>query len=150
LNLPKAQIIELSKAEIEIEKTQKQTTKEKLSFGFTGTDEKLRFVISQLTNKVEFINEDKCTTEHLVSVLTSKALNSKMHKIYFGCETVQLRHIIDKLSASFNNLIPSAIEKSELFYTKNNKPLKAQNLYSNKIENPKNQLIIDNILKQMQ
>ena len=40
-------------------------------------------------------------------------------------------------------------EKSGLFYTKTNKPLKAQNLYSNKIDNPKNQSTIDNIINQM-
>jgi hypothetical protein len=62
---------------------------------------------------------------------------------------VQLRYIIDKLSDSFNNLTPSALEKSGLFYTKTNKPLKAQNLYSNKIDNPKNQPTIDNIINQM-
>ena len=73
-----------------------------------------------------------------------------MHKVYFGCETVQLRYIIDELKNYFNNLTPTALEKSELFYTKTNKLLKAQNLYSNKIESPKNQSTIDNIIKQMQ
>ncbi len=150
LVLPKAQINELYKVEIETEKAEKTTTKEKLTFGFTGTEAKLKSVITQLVNQVQFLNEDKCTADHLVTILTSKALTNKMHKIYFGCETVQLRHIIDKLTASFNNLTPTAIEKSALFYTKTNKPLKAQNLYSNKIEHPKNELTIDNILKQMQ
>jgi hypothetical protein len=150
LALPKAQINELYKVEIETEKAEKLTTKEKLTFGFTGTEAKLKAVIVQLVNKVQFLNEDKCTADHLVTILTSKALTNKMHKIYFGCETVQLRYIVDKLTASFNNLTPTAIEKSALFYTKTNKPLTAQNLYSNKIENPKNQLTIDNILKQMQ
>ena len=149
LNLPKAQISELQKVEIETEKAEKQTTKEKLSFGFKGTEAKLKSVITLLNNQVEFLNEEKCTTEHLVTILTSKALTTKMHKVYFGCETVQLRYIIDKLSASFNNLTPTALEKSELFYTKTNKLLKAQNLYSNKIESPKNQSTIDNIINQM-
>lgn len=149
LNLPKAQISELRKVEIETEKAEKPTTKEKLSFGFKGTEAKLKSVITQLNNQVEFLNESKCSTEHLVTILTSKALTTKMHKVYFGCETVQLRYIIDKLSASFNNLTPTALEKSELFYTKTNKLLKAQNLYSNKIESPKNQSTIDNIINQM-
>ena len=149
LNLPKAQINELVKVEIETEKTEKPTTKEKLSFGFKGTEAKLKSVITLLNNQVEFLNEEKCTTDHLVTILTSKALTTKMHKVYFGCETVQLRYIIDKLSASFNNLTPTALAKSELFYTKTNKLLKAQNLYSNKIESPKNQSTIDNIINQM-
>ncbi|MBK8775439.1 MAG: hypothetical protein IPM10_11640, partial [Chitinophagaceae bacterium] len=41
LNLPKAEINELVKVEIETEKTEKPTTKEKLSFGFKGTEAKL-------------------------------------------------------------------------------------------------------------
>lgn len=149
LNLPKAQINELVKVEIETEKAEKPTTKEKLSFGFKGTEAKLKSVITLLNNQVEFLNESKCSTEDLVTILTSKALTTKMHKVYFGCETVQLRYIIDKLSASFNNLTPTALEKSGLFYTKTNKLLKAQNLYSNKIESPKNQSTIDNIINQM-
>jgi hypothetical protein len=149
LNLPKAQISELQKVEIETEKAEKPTSKEKLSFGFKGTEAKLKSVITLLNNQVEFLNESKCSTDDLVAILTSKALTTKMHKVYFGCETVQLRYIIDKLSASFNNLTPTALEKSGLFYTKTNKLLKAQNLYSNKIESPKNQSTIDNIINQM-
>ena len=149
LNLPKAQISELQKVEIETEKAEKPTTKEKLSFGFKGTEAKLKSTITSLVNQVALLNEEKCTADHLVTILTSKALTTKMHKVYFGCETVQLRYIIDKLSASFNNLTPSALAKSELFYTKTNKLLKAQNLYSNKIESPKNQSTIDNIINQM-
>lgn len=149
LNLPKAEINELVKVEIETEKAEKSTTKEKLSFGFKGTEAKLKSVITLLNNQVEFLNESKCSTEDLVAILISKALTTKMHKVYFGCETVQLRYIIDKLSTSFNNLTPTALAKSELFYTKTNKLLKAQNLYSNKIESPKNQSTIDNIINQM-
>jgi len=149
LNLPKAQINELVKLEIETVKAEKPTTKEKLSFAFTGAELKLKSVITQLVNQVELLNEDKCTSDHLVNILTSKALAKNMHKVYFGCETVQLRYIIDKLKIHFNNLTPTAIENSALFYTKTNKPLKAQNLYSNKIDNPKNQATIDNIINQM-
>ncbi|HRB51427.1 MAG TPA: hypothetical protein PKX63_06600 [Niabella sp.] len=149
LNLPKAQINELQKVEIETEKAEKPTTKEKLSFGFKGTEAKLKSVITLLNNQVEFLNESKCSTEDLVTILKSKALTTKMHKVYFGCETVQLRYIIDELKNHFNNLTPTALAKSELFYTKTNKLLKAQNLYSNKIESPKNQSTIDNIINQM-
>jgi hypothetical protein len=132
LVLPKVLITELSKVEIETEKAEKSITKEKLSFGFKGNEAKLKSVISSLNNQVEFLNEENCTAEQLVTILTSKALTTKMHKVYFGCETVQLRYIIDKLKDYFNNLTPTALEKSELFYTKTNKLLKAQNLYSNK------------------
>ena len=150
LNLPKAQINELQKVEIETEKAEKPTTKEKLSFGFKGTEAKLKSTITSLVNQVELLNEQKCTAEHLVTILTSKALTIKMHKVYFGCETVQVIYIFDKLKDYFNKSIPQTIEASNLFYTKGNKLFKAQNFYSNKIDNPKNQPTIDNILKQMQ
>jgi hypothetical protein len=150
LNLPKAQISELQKVEIETEKHNKVTINEKLSFGFKGSETKLKSVINQLNVQVELLNEGKCSSEHLITILTSKTITNKMHKVYFGCETVQLRYIIDRLKDYFNNLTPTALEKSALFYTKTNKLLKAQNLYSNKIENPKNQSTIDNIINQMQ
>lgn len=69
LNLPKTQINELVKVEIETEKAEKPTTKEKLSFGFKGTEAKLKSVITQLNNQVEFLNESKCSTEDLVTKL---------------------------------------------------------------------------------
>jgi hypothetical protein len=149
LNLPMAQINELVKVEIETKKAEKLTTNEKLSFGFKGTEAKLKSVITQLANQVELLNESKCDTDHLRDILTSKSLTKSMHKVYFGCETVQIRYIIDELKNYFTNLNPAALEKSELFYTKTNKLLKAQNLYSNKIDNPKNKPIIDKIMNQM-
>jgi len=150
LNLPKALIGELQKVEIETNKTVKPNTNEKFSFGFNGTEAKLRSTVILLVNQVELLNEENCTVDHLITILTSKALTNQMHKVYFNCETVQLSYIIDKFKIYFKNLTPTAIEKSALFYTKNNNPLKAQNLYSNKIDSPKNQSTIDNILKQMQ
>jgi hypothetical protein len=149
LVLPKALITELNQIIIDEEITISKENKVKLSFGFNGTESKLKSVVSQLVSQVELINEDKCSAENLMTILLSKSLNSKMHKIYIKCETVQLRYIIDKLTSNFTNLTPTALEKSELFYTKTNKLLKAQNLYSNKIESPKNQLNIDNIINQM-
>jgi hypothetical protein len=46
------------KVEIETEKAEKPTTKEKLSFGFKGTEAKLKSVITLLNNQVEFLNEE--------------------------------------------------------------------------------------------
>jgi hypothetical protein len=149
LELPKGLIAELTQIEIDEELATSKDNKVKLSFGFKGTEAKLKSVIAQLASQVELINEDKCNAEDLMTILLSKSLNSKMHKIYIKCETVQLRYIIDKLTSYFTNLTPTALEKSELFYTRTNKLLKAQNLYSNKIESPKNQLNIDNIINQM-
>lgn len=150
LQLPKAQAKELSKVQIEKGKAEKPTTKETISFGFIGSEQKLKATLTQLVNKVELLKEDKCTVEHLVEILTAKALTTKMHKIYIGCETVQAVYIFENLKDYFSKSIPQTFEASKLFYTKGNTPFKAQNYYSNKIDNPKNQPIIDNILKQMQ
>lgn len=150
LQLPKAQAKELTKVQIEKDITTKPTTKETLSFGFIGSEQKLKLVITQLVNKVELLKEDKCNIEHLMEVLTAKVLTTKMHKIYIGCETVQAVYIFESLKDYFNKSIPQTFEASKLFYTKGNTPFKAQNYYSNKIDNPKNQPIIDKIIKQMQ
>jgi hypothetical protein len=122
----------------------------KLSFGFHGDVSKLSTVVNQLCSQVELLNEEKTNAEDLLAVFTSKDIQSDAPQIYVGCETVQFRYIVDKFSQHFNNLNPKAIENSGLFFTKRLKPFTAQNLYSNKISNPKNQPTIDNIFKQMQ
>lgn len=129
---------------------QQDNKPQKLSFGFHGDSAKLKTVVIQLCNQVELLNEEKNNSEELIAILTSKDIQPDSSQIYIGCETVQFRYIIDKFNPHFTNLNPKALESSGAFFTKRNKPLKAQNLYSNKIENPKNQLIIDNIFKQLQ
>lgn len=128
----------------------KENDSTKLSFGFTGDAEKLKSVLLQLKNKVELLNEEKTSADELFSVLTSKDLKANSTQIYIGCETVQFRYIIDKLSQHFNNLTPKLIEDTEIFFSKRKKKITAQNLYSNKIGNPKNKDTIDNILKHLQ
>ena len=43
-----------------------------------------------------------------------------------------------------------AIEKSTAFYSKNGNLITAQNLSAGKVDNPKEKVTIDNILKQVQ
>lgn len=121
---------------------------DRLSFGFNDDAEKLKAVVTQLNIKIELLNEDKTTVDQLVSVLTSKNLTKKAHKIHFGCETVELRYlIVDKLNNYFSNLTPKTVEKSALFYSKKDTLLKAQNLYASKVVNTKKKSIIDSIFK---
>ena len=122
----------------------------KFSFGFVGDATKLKSVIHQLCSQIELLNEEKNNADELVAVLTSKDLQPNETKMYVGCETVQFRYIVDKFNTYFTNLNPKSIETSGLFFTKKSKAFTAQNLYSNKIANPKNQPTIDNIFKQMQ
>jgi hypothetical protein len=123
--------------------------KEKLSFGFNGDKNKLITVITQLNTAIELLDENSSTTD-LLNAFTSKSIVKNSSKIRLGCETVQFRYIIDKLSPYFNNLKLNLIEESELFYTNQNKPLKAQNLSSSKKENPKKKEKIDNIINHLQ
>ena len=139
---------ELSKAEeTETEEAKKAP---KISFGFTGKEDKLKKVLIELCNKVELLNEDKTNTTELLSLLMSKDIKSGITPIYLNCETVQFRYIVDKLKNHFSNLTPTEIEKSECFYSKKSNLIKAQNLYSNKIGAPKDQSTIDNIINQLQ
>ena len=124
--------------------------RQKLSFGFHGDETKLKTVVRLLCNQVLLLNEEKNTADELVSVFLSKDLQPDSTQIHIGCETVQFRYMVDKFSSHFTNFTPKAIEDSGLFFTKKHKLFKAQNLYSNKIEEPKDYLIIDNIFKQLQ
>jgi hypothetical protein len=122
----------------------------KISFGFTGKEDKLKNVLIELCNKVELLNEDKTNTTELLSLLMSKDIKPGITPIYLNCETVQFRYIVDKLKNHFSNLTPTEIEKSECFYSKKSNLIKAQNLYSNKIGAPKDQSTIGNIINQLQ
>ncbi len=125
-------------------------TKGKLSFGFTGDKEKLKSVLSQLNTSIELLFDETVNTTDLFNILTAKSIIPIAAKFRLGCETVQFSYIVYKLSQSFTNLTPTAIEKTGLFYSKKNTPIKAQNLFKNKIPNPKNHDIIDKIIKQLQ
>jgi len=122
----------------------------KISFVFTGKEDKLKNVVIELCNKVELLNEDKTNTTELLALLMSKDIKPGITPIYLNCETVQFRYIVDKLKSHFSNLTPTEIEKSECFYSKKSNLIKAQNLYSNKIGAPKDQSTIDNIINQLQ
>jgi hypothetical protein len=126
-----------------------QEIQEKLSFGFNADVVKLRTVINQLCVKIELLN-NTTETEDLIKILTAKDVLPGSVRIQFNCETVQLRYIIDKLKPFFNALNPKNIELSACFFTKKGTLIKAQNLYTNKIANPKEKDKIDNIIKQLQ
>lgn len=123
---------------------------EKLSFGFNGDAAKLKNVLTQLNSGIELLDVEISSVETLHTLLTQKIVIPNSVKIQFGCETVQLRYIIDKLKPYFNTFNPQNIELSECFYTKNGTLIKAQNLYTNKISNPKKKDKIDNIIKHLQ
>lgn len=152
LQLSITSIIKLKKNEIEREPTENKDhiQQRKFSFGFTGDKAKLKAVISQLCNQIELLNEEKCTQDHLFKILTAKELNSNLPQIYIQCETVQFSYIVGELNKNFfKKFTPTTIERSALFYTTTFQPMKAQNLYSSKIDNPKTKEEIDNIINHL-
>lgn len=149
LNKPLASVQEINFTGNSIIKDSIIKVNKKFSFGFIGDKERLRLVLAQLNSGIELLDENSSETD-LFNALTAKALTKKSVKIRLGCETVQFSYIVNKLAQYFSNLTPKTIEESGLFYSKKNTLIKAQNLYKNKISNPKNQETIDKIIKHLQ
>lgn len=154
LNLPLASIQPLEP--VQQEETEESIVDDdkpvpnKFTFGFTGNAENLKTVIRQLCIKADLINDDNTTQDDIINVLLAKDLANIRTNIHLNCETAIFRYIVDKLKPVFSNLKLIAIEKSALFYSKNGNLIKAQNLSSSKIDNPKLKEEIDRIFKQLQ
>lgn len=138
----------------EDDKEQEYTdTQEKISFGFKDEVPKLKAVINQLCHQIELLNEDVTEADDLIKVLTAKSFLPGAAKIQINCETKHFRYTIDKLKPYFNDLTLSNIEKSKIFYSKNDTLITANNLSASnskgKIE-PKEKSTIDKIFKQLQ
>lgn len=123
----------------------KPKAEHKINFGFKGKADNLKTVITQLNFKANLLKEGTTTTDELLSVLTSKNLIPGSAKIYLDCETAIFRYILDKLKPVFSNLKLIVIENSNVFYSKNGTLIKANNLSSSRIENPKLKDDIDKI-----
>lgn len=132
-----------------VDQLDKKTKSNKFSFGFNKTKPSLEAVINQLCIKLDLINDSTNTEKELVQVLTAKDLKPGSVKITIGCETAQFRYILDCLKVHFDNLSFASVEKANIFYSKNDTLLTAQNLYSSKVANPKTKEEIDNIIKHL-
>ena len=150
LNLPKALIQELkplTPADIEFK------GQDVLNFGFKDDFEKLKSVVNQLCHQVEFLNEDVTSADELLKVLISKSILPNSVKIQINCETKNFRYIVNKFKPYFHNLTLANIEKSQLFYSKSDNLITANNLSASNNKNavePKEKATIDKIFKQMQ
>ena len=122
----------------------------KFTFGFNANADNLKTVIRHLYNKADLINQDNTSPDDVINVLLAKDLTTINTTIHLNCQTAIFRYIVDKLKPVFSNLKRIAIEKSALFYSKNGNLIKAQNLSSSKIDNPKLKEEIDKIFKQLQ
>ena len=126
---------------------------EVLNFGFKDDFERLKSVVNQLCHQVEFLNEDVTSADELLKVFISKNILPNSVKIQIGCETKNFRYIINKFKPYFHNLTLANIEKSQLFYSKSDNLITANNLSASNNKNavePKEKATIDKIFKQMQ
>lgn len=121
----------------------KKSIEKTLSFGCRTSKETLLAFISELNRQIYLLRDDAAGVNDLVTVLTAEDLNSKLPSITFNCETTQLYYIFNKLKPYFVDLSFKNIENSQLFFTKNGNPLKAQNLSASKVDFPKNYKEID-------
>jgi hypothetical protein len=150
LNLPMAQIKELkplSLADIDFK------GQDVLNFGFKDDFEKLKSVVNQLCYQVELLKEDITSVDELLKVLISKSILPNSTKIQIDCETKNFGYIIKKFKPYFRSLTFANIEKSQLFYSKGNNLITANNLSVSNNKNalePKEKATIDKIFKQMQ
>lgn len=136
--------------QVVIQKTSKPKRKLKTSFGFKDRDHsKLLSVLKNLQFRVDLL-QNRTTVEELHKLLTANDFTQINIQIHLQCETTQFSYIVSKLKPYFNGLTPTSIEFSDSFKTKTGTTLKANNLYKNKVHNPKEKEEIDNIINQLQ
>lgn len=122
----------------------------KNSFGFKFKDtSKLLSVLKNLQLKVDLL-QNQTTVEELHQLLTAPDFNQIDCQIYIHLETTQFSYVVSQLKPFFTNLTPTSIQNSGKFITKTGTLLKANNLYKNKVHNPKEKEEIDKIIQQLQ
>jgi hypothetical protein len=122
----------------------------KFSFQFKGNNAKLHNVITLLCLQYDLLADNSTqSVESLYSTLISKDIQPGSAKFVLGCETTQFAFIIEQLKLYFNNLSPTTVEASAVFYSKLDRPITRQNLYSSKVEAPKESEEISNIIHQL-
>ena len=138
---------------IERQPETKSTADEVFTFGFTGDHKKLTTVIAELCREIELLDESRSLQHDLFKVLTAKNIKPGSTKIYIGCQTKQFRRVRDQLDKYFNHFSLANIEKSQFFYSKQNKLIKENNLSASASKGRitvQKQSNIDNIFKHLQ
>lgn len=149
-NIVELRPIPKSKESVEGAEIQDQ---DRIWFGFRDDLTKLTNVVNQLCYQIELLNEDVSSSEDLLKAFTSENITPGCTKIQLGCETKHFRYCLDKFKPYFHNLTLSNIEKSNIFYSKQDTLITANNLSAsgsrNRLE-PKEKSTIDKIFKQLQ
>ncbi len=133
-----------------IKNSSKPKIKPKNSFGYKNKDTRtLLSVLNTLHFRIDLL-QNNTKVEDLHKLLITDDFTKIHTKIYLNCETTQFSYVMDVLKPYFNNLKKSTVEQSNKFITKTGTPLKANNLYKNKVHNPKEKEEIDKIIQQLQ
>lgn len=138
---------------IERQPVSHSTTDEVFTFGFHGDAKKLKTVIIELCREIELLDESRSQVDDLMKVITAKNIKPGSTKIYIGCQTKQFRHVLDLLDKKCNHLSLANVEKSQFFYSKQNKLIKENNLSASASKGRitvQKQSTIDNIFKHLQ
>jgi hypothetical protein len=102
----------------------------KLSFGFSGDQEKLKSIIKLLCLHYSFLNESLCTQDQFITLFTSKDLLASTKEVHLSCPTNLFTATIEhfkKIAPKFNY---ANIDKSGSFYSQDGTLLN-QKLLSN-------------------
>lgn len=113
------------------------SAKKKVGFEFNGNSKLIDFLYYGLIlEKGGFIDRDHTSFEVFQSIMTSLDVKNEKGYIHFGCETKQATYIITKIQRYFKNLTFAAIEQSDKFRSKRNRPIKADSLSRYKSSRP--------------
>lgn len=118
------------------------------TFGYKKSDPNiLRRVASSLHLKINLFIDEK-TIDSFVKLLTSNDIYSEKEAIRINCQTNQFAFFLYKIKPLFHNLDLTRIERTNLFFSSNNTPIKASNLYVADTDSMNRIHEIKNILKQ--
>ncbi|WP_121665844.1 DUF6617 family protein [Mesonia aquimarina] len=136
---------------LKVEKSvSKPVFKKKNNFGFKSKNvDALLTVFKTLQFRIDLL-QNRTSVEDLHKLFIADDFTKLDTKIYLQCETTQFSYVLDVLKPYFTNLKKSTVEQSGKFITKTGTPLKANNLYKNKVHNPKEKEEIDNIIQHLQ
>lgn len=152
-------ICEIKRTEaIQPSKSKKQPVKKQdlgtslLSFGFHGNQKKLKTVIYKLCKELEVLDENKCSVDDFIEVLSSKGFVPGSKIIYLHCYTSVFSYIIDRLKNWFEDLTYVNIGESKSFISRTKDIITRTALSSARSKtpvNPKKAQLIDVILKEL-
>jgi hypothetical protein len=99
--------------------------------------ELVKNLIRVLHKEIHLVNEEKCTIEDFIEILTSTHIDHQK-EIHFACYNNQIAYIIDNLRRAklFDNLTFASFVNSQIFHSRNLNLLKGNILSSSLEQNP--------------